>query len=165
MIQANIDLSGLRDLHFSVKPPVFPLAYGWWVLLVILLVCVLMSVVVYRLWQLRPAVYAKHELMKIVKIADDKSFLKELSVLLRRVAMKSFGRQAIAPLSDEKWQAFLMKAVPNVLKEEEAYLIALSPYETKLKKSLNRGRLVQQTQLWINKVLKQKKSLDIGQKK
>ena len=152
MIQANIDLSGLRDLHLPQEPSLFPLAYGWWVLLAIFLVCALVCMIAYKLWQRSPAVYAKHELMNISKLADDKDFLKEVSVLLRRVAIKSFGRQVIAPLSDKKWQDFLMTVAPKVLTEDEAYLIAFSPYEAKLKKQLNRSKFIVQVQTWMREV-------------
>ena len=91
-------------------------------------------------------------------IKNDLEYLKNISHLLKRVAIAAYGRPKIAPLSDEKWQNFLISAAPDTLTKNEAHLIAFAPYENKLKHRVSRDNLTNHCLLWIKKVLKNKKS-------
>ena len=155
----NIDLSGLRDLHLLQEPSIWPLAVGWWLVLVGLLVLVLCGILWYIIWRQRPVVYACRKAKQIEdKTTDDLTYLKQMSALLKRVAIATDGRNKIAPLSDEKWQAFLEKRVDAVFTKKEAHLIAFAPYEQKLKESIDKAILTQKISEWIQKSFKNKKS-------
>ena len=155
----KIDLSGLKDLHLLSKPPIWPLATGWWILLALCLLILCISLIVRYQWRQRPSVYAIRKIHQMAhKIADDKTYLKNVSQLLKRVGIAAFGRPQVAPLSDTKWQEFLLTQAPDTLSKTETHLIAFAPYEQKLKKPVDRTTLTAHLELWIKKVFKNKKS-------
>lgn len=155
----EIDLSGLKDLHILSEPSFWPLATGWWVLIGVIVILCLSALIFYHFWRQRPSVYAIRKLNKMtVQISDDLTYLKEVSQLLKRVAIAVYGRPKIAPLSDQKWQDFLLSAGPDTLTKQEARWIAFAPYESKFKGSLDRVLFANHLTLWIKKVFKNKKS-------
>jgi len=157
-MQNEIDLSGLKDLHALTQPSIWPLAYGWWVIMALGLILILCAVIGFIIWHNRPVVYAIRKIKKITeKEQDDLTYIKKLSQLLRRVAMAADGRAAIAPLSDSTWQDFLQNRTPFVLSESEAHLLAFAPYEQKVKRSFNRTLLMEHAIIWVKKVLSTKK--------
>lgn len=101
------DLSQLRDIH--LPPPVswWPPAPGWWavatlVLLLIVLTTWLLSRHRRNRWR-RQALAALAQL----RSTDDALLLRELSVLLRRIAIGRFPQQEVAALTGDAWLAFL----------------------------------------------------------
>ena len=163
-MNAQIDLTPLKGLHVMEEPLWWPLAYGWWVVLASVIGAGVIFYILHKWWQNRPIVYAMHELQNIRKIPEDIEFLKALSNLMKRVAILKFSREKIAPLTEDKWQCFLIKSVPGNFSEREAKQIALSPYVTSFKGSVKREKLEKQTAKWIQVVLKNKNSLDKCQK-
>ncbi len=157
-MNSKIDLSGLKDLHLLSEPSWWPLATGWWVVIATILIVGVCSLLFYRAWRQRPSVYAIRKINKMISIPDDLSYLKHVSQLLKRVAIAVYNRQQIAPLSDQKWQDFLLTSAPNTLTKQEAHLIAFAPYESKLKKTINRALLTDHLILWVKKVFKNEKS-------
>ena len=158
-MQPEIDLSGLKDLHLMEKPDLWPLAYGWWVLLGFIFLTIIIGIIGFIIWHNRPVVYAIRKVKKIdQKETDDQIYIKKLSQLMRRVAIAADGRPAIAQLSDESWQIFLQQRAPEILTKEEAYLIAFAPYMSHISNPINRPVLTEHVQLWIKKVLDCKKS-------
>lgn len=135
-----IDLSGLKDIKIPVEPSWFPLASGWWFILVIFLfVCLLTSSLALRAYFSAKA-YALRTLknMKNAPISDIE-FAKESSKLLKRIAILKFGANEVASLSDEKWAAFLLSNGQG-LNQAQATFIAFAAYvpsnkKDKLKKS------------------------------
>ena len=158
-MQPEIDLSGLRDLHLMAQPPIWPLATGWWILLLICIAVIAIACIAYHIWHQLPAVYAVRKLKKITeKETDDLCYLKKISQLLRRVAIAADGRPKIARLSDFNWQKYLQQRISHTLTKEEAHLIAFAPYESSLDVSVKRSLLVEHASIWIKKVLKNKNS-------
>ena len=147
-MNSGIDLTGLKGLHYPVTPDFWPLAWGWYVILGGILLIALIII----LKRMRsPLAYANREMKKIQKSAPDKQ-LKLLSQLLKRVAMARYGREAIAPLSEDAWQEFLLASAPKVLKEEQAHLLAYAIYNPKPKTPDK--KLFISCQKWIEIVLK-----------
>ena len=146
----EIDLSGLKELHYPVAPGWWPLACGWYVIFGGILLLAL--IVIYKR-RGSPLAYASREMKKIQKSAPEKQ-LKLLSQLLKRAAMARYGREAIAPLSEDAWQEFLLAAAPQVLTKEEAHLLAYAVYNPNPKTPDK--KLYSASQKWIEKVLKQK---------
>ena len=155
----EIDLSGLRDLHLLSEPSLWPLAMGWWIVLAIILSIIIIGIAWIHIRRQRPDVYAIRKAHKMANnIPDDLDYLKHISQLLKRVGIVRYGREQIAPLSDDTWQKFLISTAPNTLTDKEAHLIAFAPYEQKLKTKLNRDEFTQHITLLIKKVFKNKKS-------
>ncbi|MBQ4472388.1 MAG: DUF4381 domain-containing protein [Alphaproteobacteria bacterium] len=113
MTDTPIDLSELRDIHLPIKPDFWPLATGWWITLGAVLAAVITLFILFKIWHNLPVVYA---VRKLKKISNDKNgvleYLKGVSALLKRVAIKAYGRPTVAPLSDQKWQVFYYKVLP-----------------------------------------------------
>ncbi|MBO7483975.1 MAG: DUF4381 domain-containing protein [Alphaproteobacteria bacterium] len=144
----EIDLSGLKDLHYPVSPSWWPLAWGWYMILGTLLLLTL--IIIYKRRN-SPLIYANREMKKIQTEAAEKQ-LKLLSQLLKRVAMARYGREAIAPLSEDAWQEFLLAVAPKVLTKEEAHQLAYAIYNPNPKTPDK--KLYSSCQKWIEKVLK-----------
>ena len=158
-MQHEIDLSGLRDLHTLPQPDIWPLAYGWWILIIFWLLIVISVLISYLLWHNTPTAYAIRKIKKIIHNEDDDLMcVKKLSKLLRRVAIAADGRSSIAQLSDTKWQHFLQTRAPRTLTNSETHLLAFAPYEPVIKNVLDRSVLMDHTILWVKKVLNSKKS-------
>ena len=158
-MNTQIDLSGLKDLHLMNKPNFWPLAIGWWIVIVGLIFFALLAWKLYSIWRDSPPVYACRKAKKILhQQTEDIILLKKLSQLLKRVAIAADGRPQIAPLSDKKWQEYLTSRISEALTDQEAHLIAFAPYETSIEEPLNRDILLQHTILWIKKIFKNKKS-------
>lgn len=149
-MSSNIDLSGLKDLHYPIQPDWWPLSYGWYVILGIFTLIVLIFLYKKRTSSLS---YAIKELKKIQKTVPEKQ-LKFLSQLLKRVAMVRYGREAIAPLSEDSWQEFLLAATPETLTKEEAHQLAYAIYNPK--PITPDKKLFTSCQKWITIVLTKK---------
>ena len=149
-MNSDIDLTGLKDLHYPVAPNFWPLAWGWYVIFGGIL---LLSLIVIYKKMSSPLAYASREMKKIQKSASEKQ-LKLLSQLLKRVAMARYGREAIAPLSEDAWQEFLLAAAPKILTKEEAHQLAYAVYNPK--PETPDKKLYSASQKWIEKVLKKK---------
>ena len=149
-MNSEIDLTGLKGLHYPVAPDFLPLAWGWYVILGGILLLTL--IIIYKRTS-SPLAYATREMKKIQKSASEKQ-LKLLSQLLKRVAMVRYGREAIAPLSEDAWQEFLLAAAPQVFAKEEAHQLAYAVYNPKPKTPDK--KLYAASQKWIEKVLKKK---------
>ena len=152
-MNSEIDLSGLKDLHYPVLPSFWPLSYGWYVLAGTVLLIIL--IILYKK-KTSPLAYALRELKRISLEPEEKQ-LKNLSKLLKRVAMARYGREAIAPLSEESWQEFLLAAVPQALSKEEAHFLAYAIHHNKSIK-IDKKWLTS-SQKWIKEVLKKQKNL------
>ena len=79
MTPQQIDLTPLKGLHLMDQPSWWPLAYGWWVILAVLIVLCLAIFIVRKWWLSRPLVYARHEIKSIqTKNLTDLDFLHAL---------------------------------------------------------------------------------------
>lgn len=122
-------LAGLRSIHNPPPPGVWPLAPGWWLLI---LLCILLPVAVYFAVQL---LKARRLRLRVRKLAiaefeqlnqawtenpDPEVALAELALLLRRAAVAKFGKQQVAPLSGEAWLSFLKINAPEIQWGEQA---------------------------------------------
>jgi Domain of unknown function (DUF4381) len=99
----------LRDIHLPQPIGWWPLAPGWWLALFLLLASLGLA-----LWLRRRR--KRYSLLKIANLQlaalrehgdDAQAILKQLSQLLRRIAISYYPRQAVAGLSGEAWLAFL----------------------------------------------------------
>jgi hypothetical protein len=101
------DLSQLRDIHLPPPVPWWPPAPGWWALLAMVLILSALGGWIYvlrRRGRWRGA--ALEELARLRGAAPELAF-RELSVLLRRVAISRFPRHEAAALTGEAWLSFL----------------------------------------------------------
>ena len=101
----------LRDIHLPDGLPWWPLAPGWW-LLTLLLILLCAGIWWYLRWRRQPLKQAS--LRELTRLRDAFSagasrpqMLAEISALLRRVAISQYGRETAAGLTGEAWQTCL----------------------------------------------------------
>ena len=120
--QTPVDLP-LRDIHLPEPVSWWPPALGWWILagaLLVVALLVLLFLVWYRRGRLDRAarsalaqVFADHR-----RHGDPQRLLRELSVVLRRIALSYFPRTEVASLSGDAWLDFLDQAVAGTAAPE-----------------------------------------------
>ncbi len=107
----NNPLTLLKDIHNPDQFSIWPLAPGWYILMVMLLIGILLSSIYLLrkyLSQLRRH-RVRTELTEIMTHFDDdpqQSFI-ELSQLVRRIVLAHYKREQVASLQGEAWLNFL----------------------------------------------------------
>ena len=152
----SIDLSGLKGLHIPQQPDVFPLAYGWWLALIIgFLFAVILFFLIVSFWQSRCNLVLK-ELRQIKKVKDTRRLLIELNDLAKRLAICKLGREKIALLYGQKWVDFLNSGKRKIFSQDYVDLLHKTLYtkNNKLDDSL-RGRIIKDYSKWIKDFLLQ----------
>ena len=106
-------LSSLHDIH--LPPPVswWPLAPGWWLVLIAILLVALLAWLYWQWLRNRKPwrAQALHELQRLEtelqQGSDASAYVAQLSVLLRRVALSIRNPSTAAALTGEAWLKFL----------------------------------------------------------
>ncbi|MFC4992401.1 DUF4381 domain-containing protein [Rubritalea tangerina] len=117
MATAN-DLSELRDISMPEVPGILPLAPGAIVLLAIaawILLCVG--------WAVYLSYRAKAYRRAGVDLLGEAVTVRDVSVVLKRVAMVSYGRERVASLYGEEWVDFLREGgaeMPEIARCEDS---------------------------------------------
>jgi hypothetical protein len=102
----------LRDVHAPPFPDFWPPAPGWWVAAVLLAgLLVLVSVHLYRRYRVRrlrrQVLSSLDTLVAGYSTEAAVGFVTEVSMLLRRVALRRFPRRQVAALFGADWCRFL----------------------------------------------------------
>ncbi|PSW21788.1 DUF4381 domain-containing protein [Photobacterium sanctipauli] len=100
----------LADLHLPEAPGVWPLAWGWWA--VIILGLVIAAFVLVRIRKANAANKARKEALNQLKQLKQAGSFNQLNLLLRQVAMSYYPRQDVAGLTGTQWLAFLDSSLP-----------------------------------------------------
>lgn len=110
----------LRDVHFPEAISWWPLAFGWWILVCLLIIFIVTGWLWYQRRQQKKysaLTLAKEELFLVqknyVEHNDPKRLIIDLSVLIRRLSISIFPRVEAAGLTGEKWLDFLDDAMAN----------------------------------------------------
>ena len=102
----------LRDIHAAAAPPVWPPAPGWWLLAVLLLALLVIGTLWllrrYRAYRLKCQVMDELDALTNTGTNENSlAFLSQLSVLLRRIALRRYAREQVASLTGSDWLRFL----------------------------------------------------------
>ena len=125
----EVDLSGLRDIHIPEEPSWWPPALGWWLVLLGCLVLVLIGKIIHKCWSLRPKQYALQELKQIYQTETSPVALaRQISLLLKRVALFNYPRKKVVSLTADQWIEFLQLRTKKAFSIEQLELLALSAY-------------------------------------
>lgn len=109
MVNMNKDwLSQLAPAHAPPPPSWWPPAPGWWMLIVLILLIAGVLAYLHKSLanQRRRIALRKLKLLENHE-QDDLKLANELTLLLRRYALATYGREATAGLSGDAWLAFL----------------------------------------------------------
>ena len=114
-MEGNVTLdASLGQLHDIIIPPAvstWPLAPGWYALALLVLAYGI-HIGLKRWSAYRKNLYRREALQELSQIASEEesvSQIKALLSLMKRVALKHFGREKVAALSDDAWWSFVEK--------------------------------------------------------
>ena len=120
----------LADLHPLRQPDLigwWPLAPGWWLLLLAAILC-LASLIFVLLRRYRRNAYRRRALIQLQRLHTDyaarreySQYLSELNTLLKSVALVASPRADIAASHGEAWRAFLNTSLPREEHFESAF--------------------------------------------
>jgi hypothetical protein len=127
-MQHAADPASLRNLVDIVEPDAlstwWPLAPGWWAVLgVVAIVVLVLAVRALRVYY-RNA-YRRYAL-RLIRDATD---IQSIAVILKRVAIAAYGRDAVANLSGEAWVAWLASHGGVALPDDASSALAGGPYQ------------------------------------
>lgn len=149
----------LRDIHLPEAVSWWPPAIGWW-LTPLLLILLALGIIALRraLHKRRHSAHkkiARAELQRIKQQytdhADALHSLRELSVLLRRVALSYLPREHSASLIGEAWIAQLNQLAPHTaFKQQHLELLSRGVYQPQLDADLT--PLLNQCEQWLQQL-------------
>ena len=101
----------LRDIHAAAPPAFWPPAPGWWVVALLLIAILVLSTLWllrrYRLYRLKVDIMDEIESISTCNTENTEEFTAHLSMLLRRIALRRYSRERVAPLTGSDWLRFL----------------------------------------------------------
>ena len=102
-------LAELRDIVTPPPPSAWPWAPGWWILLILGLLLLSTSIWWFWRWRQRsrPRRLALKQLAQLQQQEADPQTLRQLSQLLREVALQSHPWEQVACLNGKRWLEFL----------------------------------------------------------
>ena len=143
----------LKDIHLPAPIGWWPLAPGWW--LVVLVILAIVGWIAWRWWQWHKSMQglqaALHELETLQRqyAQQGNVLVRELSVLLRRIAISLYGRQQVSGYTGSRWLEFLdQKAGKNLFKGKFDHLLTELPYQPE--HAVNAEALVKAVRAWIH---------------
>lgn len=148
----------LRDIHLPAEIGWWPLAWGWWLVLVLGLFAGLALII---WWLKRPTSQRRMQrsaqasaLQELERIEqqyrhDPLGLVRELSVLLRRMAISLYGRRSVAGLTGMSWLQFLDQHTGSpVFSQHFQQALTELPYRAQGHTDVN--ALVQEVRQWLN---------------
>jgi hypothetical protein len=147
------DLSQLRDIHMPAPVSWWPPAPGWWVVLALLLIVAGLGYALYR--RRRRNRWRGSALTELARLraAPAEGLLRDLSVLLRRVAISRFPRHDVAALTGEAWLAFLDRTLgEGVAFQSEVGRALLSAPYGRSDADVDAGPLLDLCERWIKRL-------------
>ena len=102
-------LAELRDIVTPTPPSAWPWAPGWWILLILGLLLLSTSIWWFWRWRQRsrPRRLALKQLAQLQQQEADPQTLRQLSQLLREVALQAHPWEQVACLNGKRWLEFL----------------------------------------------------------
>lgn len=148
----------LRDIHLPPEIGWWPLAWGWWLLIGL----VLLGLVTLVWWLLKRPTSPKRinlsaqssALQELTRIEqqyknDPLGLVRELSVLLRRIAISLYGRRSVAGLTGLSWLQFLdQQGGTPVFSQRFQQALTELPYRAQ--GSADVSTLVQEVRQWLS---------------
>lgn len=149
--EMQAQLQQLKDIHLPEPISWYPLAIGWWIVIAVILLGVLIA-----LWWFiaKRQTLKKHVLAELQQLSDKNpvAFSSDLSALLRRVAIYHQG-QSVQALSGQAWADFL-SAGQHGMPQNIANALANAPYHGTLPDDVTLSALRQAAETWILHAMK-----------
>lgn len=149
----NDNLPELRDIHLPESVSLWPPAYGWYVI-IIALILLYFAHKLYHLWRLKSK---KNYALKLLSTLNTEEVIKsasEISTLLRRICIYRYPE--IVAVEGKEWLKFLQTKTKHKLSESTAELLENAPYANPKKTKYsqqNLQELISFTKIWIGENL------------
>ncbi|MFT6895619.1 MAG: hypothetical protein ACJA13_000016 [Paraglaciecola sp.] len=106
-------LSELKDIHLPDAIGFWPLAYGWWLLLMVIVLGVAWGIILWR--KKHHLGLAKRQALLLLSDINEtqQTWPGQLNTLLKRLAMVYFPKHQVASLHGKDWQSFLVSQLPD----------------------------------------------------
>ena len=148
----------LADIHLPQEPAAWPPAWGWWVLLALMVALGSLLVLKYRHYQKRKqqrqqVLQALDKLSQRLQNERNTAALGELNILLRRLALMHFPRQKVASLTGQQWLAFLDKSGNSRdFTQGAGRILADVPYLAEVPESADINALIKVVKKWVKQM-------------
>jgi cbb3-type cytochrome oxidase subunit 3 len=144
----------LRDIHLPEAISWWPPAPGWWLLATLIPLLLAIIFWLYRRITRKTAIKAAKKLLLQLKQdtqRDNSEKLKDLSALVRRVAISRSGRHECAGLTGEQWLQYLERSVKgNPFTQGIGKLLANAPYQKNPPTDTDISQLTRLCEDWLN---------------
>ncbi|WP_226704447.1 DUF4381 domain-containing protein [Microbulbifer elongatus] len=134
-------LEQLKDIHEPAPIGWWPLAPGWWILAGLFIVLLFAAGwLFFRLREKRRRNLYRAEGVRLLKALDlgTPRVIEEINLLLKRVAVATFGRDTCGPLTGQHWIRFLESTTEEPMPESARRVLLESLYSST---SASRGDL------------------------
>ncbi|WP_160153815.1 DUF4381 domain-containing protein [Microbulbifer sp. ALW1] len=147
-------LEQLKDIHEPAAIGWWPLAPGWWILAGTLVALIFAAAFIFlRLRQKRRKNLYRSEgvrLLQAVDLANPRA-VEEINILMKRVAVVTFGREPCAALTGERWIAFLQSSVDQPIPQAAKRALLENLYSDQLPSSSDVEALRDYAIYWAHK--------------
>lgn len=169
----NEQTLNLRDIHLPEPISWWPIAPGWWLLVITALIIaaiIFLSIKIYRGKQLKRDIHAELDVIKkqFHETKNRSQLARSLSTLLRRASISLYPKKNIAGLTGENWLTFLDNTNTNPSKHEKfqsetGHTLLTAPYLPENSTiDFDAQSLIDLCESWLlsshNKTIRQKKS-------
>ena len=143
----------LKDIHLPEAIGWWPPAIGWWLLAILIPLLIAFLYWLYKRLTRKTAIKAAKKFLADIKhnpALDNNKKVRELSMLLRRVAISVNPRIEVASLTGGQWLAFLDKSVKGApFSEGYGQLLAEVPYRNTPPTELEISQLISLCEDWL----------------
>lgn len=159
-VQAYLD-----KLAPIITPPpvgIWPLAPGWWFLIVLALAALVALVITgVKVWRKRAYRREAQQSLRRLNNPIDQQYANEISALLKRVALTAYPeqREFIAPLTGKNWCRFISQTAPSIQFKHTQIAFTQAAYDPKV--SVDQTQLKLEAENWI-KAHKPARKLALG---
>ena len=143
----------LKDIHLPEAIGWWPPAIGWWLLAILIPLLIAVLYWLYKRLTRKTAIKTAKKNLATIKenpALDNNQKLRELSMLVRRVAITVSPRTEAASLTGRQWLEFLDKSLTGApFSEGCGQLLADAPYRNTLPTELEISQLISLCEDWL----------------
>lgn len=148
-------LDELRDIHLPEAISWWPLAYGYWLLLALLLVVAVLWLRRYRHLAIRRASGRELDALEAAYLQhnDAHELARGVNVLLRRAALSIKPREQTASLTGDAWMDYVQDCVKDtdcIFSDETRQLLTRGVYQEKV--DVDADRLLAECRAWVRQL-------------
>lgn len=152
----------LKDIHLPEAISWWPPAIGWWLLAVLIPLSIALMYWIYKRLTRKTAIKTAKQNLTAIKdntALDNNQKLRELSILIRRVAISVTPRTEAASLTGRQWLAFLDNSVTGApFSEGCGQLLVDAPYRNTMPSEREISQLINLCEDWLKAQTKPAKS-------